>query len=139
MEMLQGVTNMKIKLKVMFIIAAVYWFFNGAGALVGPLSIWGVTLDASTPMFLVMALRFWGVANLALGVIAWLVRNADASKTRDAVVLGFTFFFTLQAPVSLYGNFVDPDSPHWIFVLIEALIAAGFFIAGKASMSKNAN
>ena len=128
---------MKINLKVMLIIAAIYWIFNGLGAF-GPLSLLGVTLDASTPMFLVMAVRFWGVANLALGFTAWLVRNAEASKTRDAVVLGFTFFFVLQAPVSLYGYFVDPGSPHLIFAVIEALIAVGLFIAGRSSMAKNA-
>jgi len=129
---------MKTKLKAMFIIAAIYWIFNGLLAF-GPVSLFGVTLDASTPMFLVMAMRFWGVANLALGIIAWLVRNAEASKTRDAVVLGFTFFFVLQAPVSLYGYFVDPGSPHVIFALIEALIAVGLFMAGRLNMAKNAS
>ena len=51
-------------------------------------------------MFLVMAMRFWGVASLPLGLITWLIRNTDASKTRDAVVLGFTFFFVVEAPVN---------------------------------------
>ena len=130
---------MKINLKVMFIIGAIYWFLNGIGALVGPVSMFGVTLDASTPMFLVMAMRFWGVANLALGLLAWLVRNADASKSRDAIVLAFTFFFVLQAPVSVYAYFVDPGSPHLVFAAVEALIAVGFFLAGRASMAKKAS
>lgn len=119
----------------MLIIAAVYWILNGLLALVAPLAMFGVAADA--PPFLVMAMRFWGVASLPLGLIAWLIRNAEASKTRDAVVLGFTFFFILQAPVSLYGYFVDPGSPHVVFAVIEALIAVGFIIAGRASMSTN--
>jgi hypothetical protein len=50
-----------------------------------------------------------------------------------------TFFFVIEAPVSLYGYFVDPGSPHLIFAVLEALIAVGFFIAGRSSMSTNAS
>src|SRR3990172_2213664 len=130
---------MKLNLKVMLIIAAVYHILNGLLGLLAPVSMFGVTMDASTPMFLVMTMRFWGVASLPLGLIAWLIRNAEASKTRDAVVLGLTFFFVLETPVSLYGYFVDPGSPHLIFAVLEALIAVGFFIAGRSSMSTNAS
>jgi hypothetical protein len=129
--------KMKLNLKVMLIIAAIYHIGNGLlGLLLPPM---GVTIDASTPMFLVMTMKFWGVASLALGVIAWLVRNAEPSKTRDAVVLGMTFFFVLEAPVSAYGYFVDPGSPHLAFALLEGLIAVGFIIVGRSSMSKNAS
>ena len=130
---------MKIKLKVMLIVAAIYWILNGLLGLFAPLSMVGVARDASTPMFLVMTMRFWGVANLPLGLIAWMVRNADASKTRDAVVLGFTLFFAIQAPVSLYAHFVDPASPHLIFAVLEALIAVGFFLAGRSSKLTSAS
>ena len=130
---------MKIKLKVMFIVASIYWILNGLLGLFAPLSMVGVKIDASTPIFLVMAMRFWGVANLPLGLIAWLVRNAEASKTRDAIVLGFTFFFVIQAPVSLYAYFVDPGGPHLIFAIIEALIAVSFFLAARSSKSISAS
>lgn len=131
---------MRIKLNVMLIIGAVYWILNGIIFLLAPLALVGIAIDASTPMFLVMAMRSWGVANLALGLIAWLARNADASKARDAVVLGFTFFFVLQAPVSLYGYITDPGRlPHLIFAVIEALIAIGFFMARRSSTSANAS
>ena len=130
---------MKLNLKLMLIIAAVYHFMNGILGLFAPLSMVGITIDASTPMYLVMTMRFWGVASLPLGLIAWMIRNAEASKTRDAVVLAMTLFFVIEAPVSLYGYFVDPGSPHLIFAILEALIAVGFFIAGRSSMSKNAS
>jgi hypothetical protein len=48
-----------------------------------------------------------------------------------------TFFFILEAPVSVYGYFVDPGSPHLIFAFVEALIAVGFIIVGRSSMSTN--
>jgi hypothetical protein len=76
---------------------------------------------------------------LALGVIAWLVRNADASKTRDSLVLGYTILFALWAIVSIYGSFLDmpTHSISWLPALIQALVAVGFFVAGRSSMSKS--
>jgi hypothetical protein len=124
---------MKIKLNVMLIIAAIYWIFNGLLGLLAPVSMFGVVLNTSTPMFLVMALRFWGVASLPLGLIAWLIRKAEPSKTRDSVVVGFIFFFVLEAPVSLYGHFVDPAGDHVMFAVIEALIAIGLFLAYRSN------
>ena len=127
-----------MKLKVMFIITAIYGLYVGLVGLLSPLGFMGIAIG-STPMFLVMTMKFWGVAGLALGVIAWLVRNAEASKTRDAVVLGLTFYFILQALVSLYGQFVDPSplSMHWLFAMIEALIAVGLFMAYRSSRATN--
>jgi hypothetical protein len=73
--------------------------------------------------------------------MAWLVRNAEASKTRDSVVLGYTILFALLAVVSVYGSFLDMPtaSISWVPALIWALLAVGFFMAGKASMSKSAS
>jgi hypothetical protein len=65
---------MKLNLKVMLIIAAIYHILNGLLGLLVPPQVMGVAINASTPMFLVMTMRFWGVASLALGLIAWLVR-----------------------------------------------------------------
>ena len=130
---------MKLNLKVMLIIAAIYWILNGLLGLLAPVSMFGIELNASTQMFLVMAMKFWGVASLALGVIAWLVRNAEPSKTRDAVVLGSIFYFALEAPVSFYGYFVDPASPHVVFAVIEALIAVGLFLAYRSRQAATAS
>ena len=129
--------KLTLTLKVMLIIAAIYWILNGLGGLLVPVSFW-VPGGASAPPFLVMALRFWGVASLALGVIAWLARNAEASKTRDAVVLGSIFWFALDAAVSLYGTTIDPASPHIPFAVVEAVIGAGLFLAFRSSRATNA-
>jgi hypothetical protein len=129
-----------MKLNVMFIVAAIYVIVIGLTALLAPEAATVGTLTASSPGFLFMAVRFWGVSYIGLGVIAWLVRNADASKARDGVALGFTLFFALQALTSLYGQFTDTSvSTHWIMASLQALIAVGFFMAGKASMSVNAS
>lgn len=87
-----------------------------------------------------MTTRFLGVANLGLALIAWLVRNAEASRVRDSVAVAFTVFFALHAVTSLYGQFTDNSSSmHWVMATLQGLIAVGFFFAGKAGMSKTAS
>ena len=124
-----------MKLNIMFIIAAVYGFVIGlAGLFLAPQAATIGGLPASSALF--MTVRFLGVAELGLGIIAWLVRNADASKVRDAVALGFTLYFALHGLTSLYGAFTDPStSGHWFMAILQGLIAVGFLIAGRASMS----
>ena len=126
-----------MKLNVMFTIAAVYGIGLGLMSLLAPGA--GSGVDMSTiPGIVPMMMRFMGVANIGLGLIAWLVRNAEASKARDGVTLGLTVFFALHALTSLYGQFTDTSvSTHWVMATIQALIAVGFFMAGKASMSQN--
>jgi hypothetical protein len=87
-------------------------------------------------------LRISSVSGLSLAVIAWLVRNAEASKTRDALVLGYTLLFALWALVSLHGQFILPapdNQGSWVQAVIQGLIAVGFFMAGRRSMSTKAS
>ena len=124
-----------MKLGVMFIIAAVYGFLIGLSALLVPqtmASMGGLPVSSGV----LMIVRFMGVANIGLGLIAWLVRNAAASPARDGVSMGFFVFFALHALTSLYGQFTDSStSMHWIMAVLQGLIAVGFFVAGKANMS----
>ena len=127
-----------MKLNVMFIVAAVYGFIIGLGALLAPATMAGMG-GLPTSSGILMTTRFLGVANLGLAIIAWLVRNAEASKTRDGVTLGFTIFFAVHALTSLYGQFTDSStSAHWFMASLQGLIAAGFFLAGRSSMSTSA-
>ncbi|MDO8752430.1 MAG: hypothetical protein Q7J80_00935 [Anaerolineales bacterium] len=125
-----------MKLNVMFTIAAVYGIFLGLFELVAPAAASAGTLTDGLPGMLFMIVRFWGVAYIGLGLIAWFVRNAEPSKARDGVTLGLTIFFALHALTSLYGQFTDASmSTHWIMAIVQGLIAVGFFMAGRASMS----
>jgi hypothetical protein len=128
-----------MKLNVMFIIAAVVLILISLLSLLAPLApgAFGV-MDAAQYFSIMVGAVGW----LSLAVIAWLVRNAEASKTRDALVLGYTLLFGLWALVSLIGQFgqfaaLPAHSASWVFALIQALIAAGFFMAGRSSMSKS--
>lgn len=125
-----------MKLSVMFTIAAVYGFLTGLSGLLFPQQILAAGGMSDVPAGMLMVARFMGVANIGLALIAWLVRNAEASTTRDAVSMGFFVFFTLHALTSLYGQFTDTStSMHWVMATLQALIAVGFFIAGRAGMS----
>ena len=126
-----------MKLNVMFTIAAVFLILIGILSFVSQaVPALGVTDTSAAFSSMVI-----GVMAVSFAVIAWLVRNADASKTRDSLVLGFTLLFALWALVSIYGTFIDMPSNNisWVIGLIQGLIAVGFFMAGKASMSKNAS
>ena len=125
-----------MKLNVMFIIAAIYGLVVGLPSIVAPEAMASMA-HQEFPASTLMVFRFLGCAELGLGLIAFLVRNAEASKTRDGVVLGFTIYFALHALTSLYGQFTDTSmSMHWVMATIQGLIAIGFFVAGRASMAK---
>ena len=127
-----------MKLNVMFTIAAAYGILLGLFLWLAPGAAFalGGMLTETMPSSLSMLVRFTGVEELGLGIIAWLVRNADASKARNAVALGFTLYFALHGLTSLYGAFTDTStSGHWFMAILQGLIAVGFFIAGRASMS----
>lgn len=122
-----------MKLNVMFTIAAILLILFGILSLFVPPAALGTTDPVAA-----FESKITGAILLALGVMAWLVRNAEASKTRDSVVLGYTLLFALWACVSTYGFFLVDMPNHnisWGPALIQALLAIGFFMAGKASMS----
>ena len=124
-----------MKLSVLFIITAVYGFLFGLPLLLAPDAIAamaGATLDPQ----MAMQMRYMGVAFLGLGIIAWLARNSDASKARDALTMGFFIFFVLSALTSLYAQFTPAAmATDWVYVVIQALLAVGFWVVGRANMS----
>lgn len=86
-----------MKLNVMFAIAAIVLILVGILAFFAP-----PTLSGTTDVAAAFSGKLGGVSWLSLGVMAWLVRNAEASKTRDSVVLSYTLLFALLAVVSVY-------------------------------------
>ena len=125
-----------MKLNVMFTIAAIVLILMGLLSFFAPPALAGTDPTAG------FSAKINGVVLLSLGVMAWLVRNAEPSKTRDSVVLGYTLLFILWMGVSIYGSFLVDMPSHnisWGPALIQALLAVGFFMAGKDSMSKSAS
>ena len=126
-----------MKLNLVFTAAAILLVLMGLALLLVPGAMIAATYSGASPSTgFLMNSRFAGVEMLGLGLIAWFVRNTEASKARDGVTLGFTIYFALHALTSLYGQFTDTStSLHWLMATIQALFAVGFFMAGKASMS----
>jgi hypothetical protein len=125
-----------MKLNVMFTITAIVLILLGLLSFFAPPALAGTDATAG------FSAKINGVVCLALGVMAWLVRNDGPSKTRDSVVLGYTLLFALWMCVSIYGFFLVDMPSHnisWGPALIQALLAVGFFMAGKANMSKSAS
>jgi len=124
-----------MSLKILLILAAIYGFLIGLPFLLIPEAMTAMNGQAA-PANVLIIYRFFGVANIGLGVIAWLVRNAEASKTRDAVTMGFFIFFALHALTSMYTQFTEPvPANSWIFAIVQGLFAAGFLILGRANKS----
>jgi len=119
----------------MFTIAAIVLVLFGLLSFFAPPALAGTDPTAG------FSAKISGVTFLSLGIMAWLVRNDGPSKTRDSVVLGYTLLFALWACVSTYGIFLVDMPSHnisWGPALIQALLAIGFFMAGKASMATSA-
>ena len=124
-----------MKLNVMFTIAAIVLILLGIVSFFAPPALAGTDPSAA------FSAKIIGVVLLALAVLAWLVRNDGPSKTRDSVVLGYTLLFALWAAVSVYGIFLVDMPTHnisWGPALVQALLAIGFYMAGRASMSTTA-
>ena len=128
-----------MKLNIVFTIAAILMIILGLAQLLAPAAmITGAGMGESPSPAFIMTVRFAGVEFFGLGLIAWLVRNTEASKARDAVTLGFTIYFALHALTSLYGQLTDISTPvGWVAVILQGLLTAGFFMAGRASMTKS--
>jgi hypothetical protein len=126
-----------MKLNSVFTIAAILMVILGLAQLLAPATmITGAGMQASPSPAFIMTVRFAGVEFFGLGLIAWLVRNTEASRARDAVTLGFTIYFALHALTSLYGQLTTISSPAgWVAVAIQGLLTVGFVMTGRTSMS----
>ena len=115
-----------MKLNVMFSIAAIVLILTAILSFFAPPSLAGTGAAAN------FSAKVMGVLSFSLGVMAWQVRNAEPSKTRDAVVTGYILLFVLWAAVSIYGIFLVDMPTHsfsWVPALIWALLAIGFITA----------
>ena len=99
------------------------------------INLYGASADAQASfLFRLIAAPFGGLA-----VMAWVGRNAEPSKSRDAMVLGFAVANVLAAIVAVfiartgvYNQFA------WGPVATFALCAFAFLWVGRAGMSASA-
>jgi hypothetical protein len=122
-----------MKLNVMFTIAAIVLILSGLLELLAPvIPAFGVADPAAVFTSLISAMPM-----LAFGVVAWLVRNAQASKTLQLFVWGYILWFGLWAIVSFVGQFgqfgaLPGHQTSWGIGLIQVLLAVGFLLTLRA-------
>ena len=119
-----------MKLNVMFTIAAIVLILLGALSFFAPPALAGTDPTAG------FSAKILGVIGLSLGVMAWLVRNDEPSKTRDSVVLGYTLLFALWAAVSVYGSFLVDMPSHtisWVGASFDPSLACNWLLHGRQS------
>lgn len=99
------------------------------------ISMYGANLDAQAEVLY----RFIGGIFIGLAAMTWLGREADASKSRDSMVLGLTVINAISAIVAIMAAFYGVyNSLAWMQAVLYALFAVGFYMVGKASMSRTA-
>ncbi len=126
-----------MNLKTLLSVYAVLMAIPGAVALVVPSALF-TRLYGVPPLdgLEISLLRSWCAMAIGLGVMCWTARTAEASKARDAMILGLTVLnglwavvFALTAMASV-GNWVV-----WADAALLALVTVLFIITGRQGMS----
>ena len=128
-----------MKPKVLLTLAAIYGILGGIGQLLIPTQ--NYYLDASTSALSINLLRSTSYLLIGLAVVYWLARNAEASKARDAILIGSSVGFGLNAIFVVLAAF-SPGvmaGAIWTVVVINLLFAIAFFMVGRANMSTSAS
>jgi hypothetical protein len=123
-----------MKPKLLLTLAAIYIFIGALGHLLGPAQ--NYNLDAGTSAYSLNTIRAAGGLLLGLAVMYWFSRNAETSKARDALFLGSTVGFFVNALFVIVAA-LTPDgvAVTWFIAAIDILFAIGFFVVGRANMS----
>ena len=126
-----------MKPNVLLTISAIYVALVGLGMLFVPQALI-FSGSAGTPMGVFFALRSCGCSLLGVAVMNWMARNAEASKSRDAILVGNTVAYALAVIVFLINVFSGGAALVWVYVIISALFAVAFYVVGRANMSSSA-
>ena len=126
-----------MKPKLLFTLAAIYMGLIGLTILISPAVVMG--LDTGTSAHLIAQVRVQASLYLGIAVLNGFARNAEASKSRDAIFLGNSVVFGLMA--ILFGLLMFTGEPvtGWVIVVIDLLFAVAFFVIGRANMSTRAS
>lgn len=123
-----------MKLKPVLVASSIYLALVGCGVLFVPqyFGIGAVPPDASPA--LIAFLRIFSGPCIGIAVLNWLVRNAEPSPTRDAVVLANIVGFGLVAANDVHGVFSgEAREAAKIFLVVHLLFTIAFIAARRAS------
>lgn len=118
-------------------IAAIYMGLLGLSQLISP--AFSYNLDAGASATLIALLRGNASTFFGIAVLDWFARNADASRARDAILLGNTVGFGLATILGIFSMLAGGPVVGWVFVVINLLLSVAFFVVGRANMSTGGN
>jgi hypothetical protein len=127
-----------MKPKLLFTLTAIYLGLVGLFNLISPAAAFG--LDAGATAVLIASVRVVASLYIGFAVVDWFARSAEASKARDAIFLGNSVAITLAAILfALVALAPGGQAVIWAIVVINFLLAAAFFVVGRANMSTSAS
>lgn len=129
-----------MKLKTVFTVSAMYLALLGLGFVLipGQTGIGAVPPDASPA--LIAYLRIFGGPVLGIAVLNWMVRNAEPSPARHAVVLANIVGFGCVTAVDILGVFSGDARPvAKLFLVIHLIMTVSFVLAGMGAERRKAD
>ena len=120
--------------RLMLTVAAIYLGLVGMGLLLAP-TFMVLDLPDTASSLLVAQLRAMSDVFIGVAVIDWLARDAEASKARDAIILGNTVGFGLSVLLGISVVLTGNDIVSWVYTGLSLFCLVGFVTVTRANMS----
>jgi hypothetical protein len=124
-----------MKLKVVFIISAVYMALIGIGHLFAPVAMSAGVIPADASAGVVAFLRHYSAIFLAIAVMNWMVRNAEPSSARNAIVLANIILFAFSAVLDVAAVISGAGMTGLVPASMNLVVAVLFVWAARAKIS----
>ena len=126
-----------MKLKLLFVLAAVYWALMSLLLQAVPEMAFGLGPNASPT--LIANLRVPASLTIPLAVLNWFARGSEPSGARDAILLADFVAFTVVGVGDLVVTLIPGGDPTgWVFVVINLSFAIAFFACWRSNLSAKA-
>ena len=125
-----------MRLNILFVISAIYLALVGLGFLFAPTALMFGTVGPEASAALIANLRGPASLFIATALLNWLARNAEVSKTRDAIVLANIVGFALAGVLDVIAVIgTGAPSIELVPAIINFVLVVAFFWLGRANMS----
>jgi len=124
-----------MKLNVMLIISAIYMTLIGVGYLLSPEAMSAGAVPVGSALALIAFLRHHAALFIAIGVMNWVARNAEASTARDAILLANIIIYGLGAILDVLAVLSGAPTAGLVPATINLVMTIAFFSAWHKSRS----
>ncbi len=120
-------------LKLTLMISAIYLAMVGLALMFAPLQFGIGAVPADAPPELVALLRLLGGPFLGIAALNWLTRDAEASPTRNAIILANIVGFGAVAANDVWGVFSgEAREAARIFLIVHVLFTLAFVLLSRS-------